>query len=563
MRSIAPTGAWARDALLPALPQTAGLEIYDLRASSPDILLSVSTLVGLVNRGQAKIYVIENTDDEFWLQQLDPALPCTRPVGAGEDVLAHLLRMYGEQVAGLVIYDPNLLDTRNVASTLAALRAGLVVSPELANRLQAAPYHLPVLADLRVHGWKSRVQAYAWAYKHVLPECSPDLLAGLDPRICGSLRSFLVTQRVFTCWLDARKIVPMPEAGWQCERGLFKRLLASFQPGALHLGWFVSEPFSIRLTSRAAMLTLASDHCTNLAIWSSLPGVHAGANAQNSSVASLAGEASTSDEQLSVAASVPARVLVENERAFSEAYPSQETAKEPFDANAIYLSFTISDGDNLQYCQHRLLHLWRDPARGSVPLGWTIAPALWQTMPRLAEFYHQTATENDVLIAGPSGVAYMLPSYWPRRHRAAFLQMTADSLRAMDLTLLQVLDSWTWLSWFSMKFLNPGLQELFARQLAAHGLRGILSGAGGLFPSWRLRAGVPVYQNLGLALNPQRAQSLIQSAVARKTRFINIYVFAWTTNPGDLQRIVQQLDSNVRVVTPARLLELIQQRKQI
>jgi hypothetical protein len=76
-----------------------------------------------------------------------------------------------------------------------------------------------------------------------------------------------------------------------------------------------------------------------------------------------------------------------------------------------------------------------------------------------------------------------------------------------------------------------------------------------------LRASLPVYQNLGLALNPQRAQRLIQGAIARKTRFINVYVFAWTTNPSDLQRIVQQLDSNVRVVTPARLLEFIQQRK--
>lgn len=36
----------------------------------------------------------------------------------------------------------------------------------------------------------------------------------------------------------------------------------------------------------------------------------------------------------------------------------------------------MSDGDNLQYDQIRLLHLWRDPARESVPIGWTISPAL-------------------------------------------------------------------------------------------------------------------------------------------------------------------------------------------
>ena len=520
LSTIVPAAAWPGEALLPPLVQTTSLEIYDVRAASPDRLLSLATLVGLLNRGPAKVYLIENGDDEFWLQQLDPALPCTRSAVVGDEVLDHLLRNYREQIAGLVIYDPALLDTRNVASTLAALRAGLAVSPELVSALQESPYGLPVLADLRTYGWKNRIQAYLWAANHLLPECSSDLLAGLDPGICGSLRSFLVTQRVFTCWLDARRILPSPAAGWHCERGLFKRVLANFRPGAVHLGWFISEPFSIRLTSRAAILTLASDHCTNLAVWSTLPGAH----------------------------EIPTRTVTEE-------------AQEALDAHATYLSFTISDGDNLQYCQHHLLHLWRDPARGRLPLGWTIAPALWQTMPRLAEFYRQSATENDNLIAGPSGVAYILPSYWPRKQRAAFLQMTAAALQAVDLTLLQVLDSRTWLSWFSMKFLNPGLQELFATQLAAGGLRGILSGAGSFFPSWSQRAGLPIYQNLGLALNPERTLSLIQSARARGIRFINVYIFAWNINPGDLQRIVEQLDGDIRVVTPARLLEFIRQTK--
>ncbi len=522
MRTTTLAAAWPGKALLPELPQTTGLEIYDLRAASPDLLLSVSTLVGLINRGPARIYVIENNDDEFWLQQLDPALPCVRPEIAGEAVLGHLLREHGEQVAGLVIYDPGLLDTRNVASTLAALRSGLVVSPEIASRLQEEPYRLSILADLRVHGWTSRLQAYIWAYRHLLAECSPDLCAGLDPRNCGCLRSYLVTQRVFTCWLDARQVAPSSAAGWYSERGFFKRVLASFHPGTLYLGWFVNEPFGIRLTSRAAILTLASDHCTNLAIWSSLPGE---SQATSSSVT----------------------------------HTPPEQVHEPWDANATYLSFTISDGDNLQYCQHYLLRLWGDPARGSLPLGWTMAPALWQTTPRLADFYRQSATEHDELIAGPSGAAYILPSYWPHQHHMAFLELTSSALRAMGATLLQVLDGQTRRTWFSMQFLDLRLQKLYAANLTPHGLRGILSGAGGLTPSWRLHGSLPVYQNLGLALNPQRTQHLIQLARARGIHFINIYIFAWKISPSDLQRIVQQLDGDVRVVTPSRLLELIQE----
>src|SRR5258708_35445338 len=41
MRTTTLAAAWPGKALLPELPQTTGLEIYDLRAASPDLLLSV------------------------------------------------------------------------------------------------------------------------------------------------------------------------------------------------------------------------------------------------------------------------------------------------------------------------------------------------------------------------------------------------------------------------------------------------------------------------------------------------------------------------------------------
>jgi hypothetical protein len=220
-----------------------------------------------------------------------------------------------------------------------------------------------------------------------------------------------------------------------------------------------------------------------------------------------------------------------------------------------YLSFTISDGDNLQYCQHRLLHLWRDPARGQIPIGWTIASALQQVMPPLAAYYRRTASANDELIAGPSGAAYVLPISLPKQHRAAFLRLTSDYMKAMQLTLLEVLDRD---GWFSMKFRNLPLQKQFCSELADAGLRGILSGAGSHAPGWHQRAGLPIYQNLGLAYKPARTLNLIRRSAARGNRFLNVYIFAWQMTPTDLQEIVQQLGDGFTVVTPGRLLELMQ-----
>lgn len=502
--------------LFPPLPLTTDLTICDLRQTPSDVQLTIATLVGLVNRGAQRVYMIETDDDLFWLSELDAALPRTRVPCANDDLLAYLLRRYRDHLQGLVLYEPALPATRNVASMLAALHAGIAVAPRQARALQRDPSRLPVLVDLRLYPWKSALQVYDWACRHVLRRCAAHLLAGLDPMISARLRSFLVTHCIFTCWLDTRAIPRPSSAGWPGERALFKRILSHFSPGSLHLGWFPDEPSGIRLTSRAALLTLASDHCTNLTIWS-------------------------------------------NELARGRApgvYAREERAREERPARQTYLSFTFSDGDNLQYCQHRLLHLWQDPARGSLPLGWTIAPALGQAMPALAAFYQRTATVHDEFIAGPSGAAYLLPSRLARSYRATFLQLTAASMQAMHLASLQILDSGTR---FSMKFLHPGLQKLFVARLAPYGLRGLFSGAGSISPSWHRRAGVPIYHNLGLAMTPGRTLTLIRRAAACGHRFINVYVFAWRMTPGDLLRLVGQLDDTFCLVTPGQLCALIAQ----
>jgi hypothetical protein len=69
--------------------------------------------------------------------------------------------------------------------------------------------------------------------------------------------------------------------------------------------------------------------------------------------------------------------------------------------NKIYVSFTLSDGDNVQYMQHQMYVLWRNPARGSVPIGWTAQPLSADLDPAMLDYYWSTATTNDCLLAGP------------------------------------------------------------------------------------------------------------------------------------------------------------------
>lgn len=171
----------------------------------------------------------------------------------------------------------------------------------------------------------------------------------------------------------------------------------------------------------------------------------------------------------------------------------------------------------------------------------------------------RTATPNDELIAGPSGAAYMLPSYWPSEHLPAFLQRTGELMQSMNLSVLEVLDSGLWMS---MALINQGLQQQYVEALARYGVQGILSGAGQAQPGWRIIGGVPVLQNLGLANNVDKAVSLVinasmQSAHQASPLFLNVYILAWSMTPSDLKRVIQQLGSEYEVVTPGRLFAMI------
>jgi hypothetical protein len=518
---------WSGERMLPAFQAPQHLDIYDLRAASGDVQLAVTTMTGIVNRPQPRIYLITNDDDLFWLNQIPASASRSTSPATGDGVLTALLLAHRASIQGLIIYDPGLIDTVNVATMLAAQRDAMVVSPDLAQNLHEV-YQLPILADLRSYGWRSRMQAYHWAQQNLLEGCSARLLAGLDPGIMGSLRSFLVATRTFIYWLDSRKYLPAPSDGWLSERGLMQQIIGAYAPGTVHLGWFIDEPSGVGLTSQAALPVLATDHCTNL-------------------------------EVLAAALPQSPRLISQVQQADSASVASDK----------IYVSFTISDGDNLQYCQHRMLHLWQDSARGTLPIGWTISPALLQVTPMLAEYYMRTLTPNDELIAGPSGASYMFPTRWPGERLMPFLQQTGSLMQAMDIETLEVLDIGQWqssglplsnINLTGMAFDNEQHQQAYIQALASCGLRGILSGSGQAIARWKMVNGVPVYQNLGLAGSVNGALSLIKNAVLlhpQRPHFLNVYILAWSMAPSDLKQIAAQLGAGYEIVLPRRLLALL------
>ena len=519
---------WSTGKLLPAFQTPQALAVYDIRGTSAETQISVTTFAGLINRPQPRVYPLTTDDDVFWLNTIFNTLPHTTYAGSKENVLDTLLDSYDSCLQGMVIYNPDLPDTINIATTIAGQREALVVSPAQAERLQTGR-HYKVVEDLRKYHWRNRRQAYNWARRNLLSGASSRLVAGLDPKIASGLRSFLTATRTFVYWLDSRNVAPNPANLLRNERKLMQQILGSFPPGAVHLGWFIDESSGVSLTSEAGIPVLATDFCFNLEVWTSFR---------------------------SASITMPSPPIV----------PQIDTAK-------VYVSFTFSEGDNIQYCQHHMRRLWNDPARGSIPIGWTISPILAQDIPVLAAYYMNTASPNDELVAGPSGAGYMHPSRWPDDQLAAFLQQSGQLMQQMGLTTLELLDTdlfqriglpfVSYAKGTAMAVTDAALQEQFASTLQSYGLVGILHSAGKRTASWSFSGvGVPIYLNLGLAGSVQKTIDLIQNAAAahaERPLFLNIYILAWSMNPSMLKQVVQQLGDTYEFVKPGELLTMLAQ----
>ena len=200
-------------------------------------------------------------------------------------------------------------------------------------------------------------------------------------------RDYIVATQAPVFWLD-------PEIADQSA--LFETILKRAKPNTPYLGWFPlgHEMPGVTLLSRYASPVVATDNLFNGSVFAGV------------------------------------RERVRSRVPTPPPMPKLE--------NKIYLTLTMVEGDNVQYCQHRLRDLWDDPGRGSVLLNWSISTLLADIAPSFLNYYQRTRTENDLLMAGPSGAGYTYPSEWPASAFEVFTRHTGESMRRIGMNTLFV-----------------------------------------------------------------------------------------------------------------------------
>ena len=232
----------------------------------------------------------------------------------------------------------------------------------------------------------------------------------------------------------------------------------------------------------------------------------------------------------------------------------QPRAATPKLQNRVYVTFTMSEGDNLQYCEHRMRSLWDDPGRGSVPLNWSISPLLLDAAPAIWNYFQSDQTVNDYFVAGPSGVAYTYPGVWPAADLPVFTKATGRYMRRTGLDVIYALNR--------INDENVDLSDAVAQQYVQDvPLLGILS-------NWidasqlTTPANLPVLTQVGISSVQQGQDTLakaIQGWAGDKPLFVGIGVLAWNMTPTDVKTLVASLGPQYQALRADAFFRLLRQ----
>jgi len=334
------------------------------------------SLEGIVNRAQPRMACVSAASEgEFTWMNIH---------GLPQDTLTSFqaVSKYETNVTGLVVYDTNQWDTLNLATTIAGVKNELMCDGALLSTLTNSPYNLTVKDDLRGM-FSTKYQVYNYLNTNYWSQCNHRILGGLETNVFWYLRDYLVAERCAVLWLDP--------GGVSADATAMQPFVSSMSPAnSVYIGWWPNETSDMQWIASYGIPVMASDLYDN---------------------ATLYGGVATN---ISIPAIPPAPTL----------------------QNKIYVSLTLSDGDNVQYMQHTMYMNWQSSSRGKVPIGWTVQPLLANFDPAMLNYFWSTASTDDCLVAGPSGAGYTRINYWSAANVTAYTKasnpyLQQDGIRAV------------------------------------------------------------------------------------------------------------------------------------
>jgi hypothetical protein len=382
--------------------------VLDLRNfTDSSVALTLLSLQGIVNREEPRIYLILDKYSDFWLQY---ALSKVSIQVTAIESPTDLIKKFSSSIKGLVVYDPSIPDTINVATTLAGLDDRLVVDPASLPSLQQT-LGISDILDIRqmVHnlGWSNspsgRLSIYRWVYDALWPRCDKRMIGVGNPGapissypVMLGVRDYIVALRLVTLYLSPTN--PDQEA-------LYEKFLSTAPTPIPVFGWTENE--------EEETVSLASSHGDWVAVLSHI-------------------YQATYPSDLTVLSGIEVQP-VRYEPKIDDNKLLQAT--EP----GIYVTAYVTDGDNLGYDYSLGWDNWNVYQSSNASLGWTINPVLTDLAPLVWNYYMTTASADVTFVAGPSAAGYMRPEYMGSDQLAEYMEYARGYWKTTGLRTAQVL----------------------------------------------------------------------------------------------------------------------------
>lgn len=415
------------------MPETYEVDLLDITELGYEDRLTASVLQGLANReapslylvnknyddpGTRKTNVIHMTDDNWYkkyrqfIKDNDSAnLDYYKSVYALKThSLAGLdkaVQKYSHLLHGLVVWDPDLIDSVNLALMLAAKDNLLVIAPCQIEWAKSMGFE-DIRHDLRGR-FQDRVELYAWAFMEIFPQCKAGQIACMEPQWKRSeFTDYIVQNRLFVYCLSSY------------EKGGLRNL------GQTLLMLLIGGPFGLRNFLFNTRLDGLVKGVARLLLSIGAPETRLGHKIQRAVKAlpfpTIFGWHSDRDDEMAFMLQISmngmrlAPTFMAGNYSFHSKLPAAGAFKQKYIDPAqvkledkVYLTFTLSDGDQFTLMNTGELGNWRRPERGKVPFNWEMQPLLAEIAPALLGYYYSNLKDTDLLVAGPSGAGYIIP----------------------------------------------------------------------------------------------------------------------------------------------------------
>jgi hypothetical protein len=469
--------------------------------TSYDEAMAVACIQGIMNRGGARLYVKSNAfkRPDYWMEKFTAGGWLSDKVQTPVSSLDALVEIAGEKLKGIIIWDTSVPATVNLATTLAGLEDGIVVSPEMAGTYREK-WGLPVIKDFRgqftgAETGSRKNDAYRWAIREFIEtgRCNPHWLCLYEDSYMTRYRgdvAYVVTRD----WAVYNRAFVYDLSPWEDEAPLDdpgQPLGADLQTYKRMLEANMKQTAGRQMTEVAGFFSFAK--------YSNIPGYPSRHEPVPTEWETVYLISPYNCYQNTVAHNCYNQSIHSRAPAGEGMKQGRPVLREPQDGKT-YLCILMADYDSATPLYDFMPTHWDDAGRGSMPFLWGINPNLSETYPDIMQYLYRTKSGNDFFAADASAAGYMNPNRIDPAYLPLFIAHNKRFYEQWDMSLSPMVLDWD----------EPtdAVKDAF-RQFSPDGYATIvidMHGTGGKLPQPHVWKGMPVMELINDACNFSTAE---------------------------------------------------------